>query len=504
MPPSRSAAVSSSGTLLVGLVFAVWLSSSTVHWTSSYVRRTGDMWQWQVLVVFFTALSTAHTAIWCYEVYGRVIEGFGDEVGLSETSWVLTAHLAILLTLATLAQAYFTAKLSTLYSGRRRAFLVSSVALLTAAQLAFGIAAAFYSLHEPPKSLFTVDLGTRYGWALLASSLAALLANTLISVALVVDMRSGRFAARDETAVEVFVRLGFESNAATAVVSIVACAFCLAWTAQGEGSGVFLALSIVLPKLYLLSVLASLERGVDLVPAALSRTIKHASSLSDMFKGVPLGPMRASGPPSRAGAQGTPIADLYAAGAVGGGETEGWLRRTFQPAPASPATVNVNGSTPAPPLHSLAPPPAGFEFAPHTHTHTHTAHDALAAPRPPPSQRPVTGISVSDYGAWLDDDDDDERGGGQQPVEASSARLGGVSAAAYAGHTAAAAAAARQGDVWASGVEHAAQAGTPTPRKSTFGFGGEDDDEGLVRGAPAAAARGGGPGAVAPVRYGYL
>ncbi|GAA5854957.1 hypothetical protein JCM9279_003587 [Rhodotorula babjevae] len=446
MPPSP-ASESSSGALLVGLIGAVWLSSSTVHYAALTLHAAP--------VLFFAALSTAHTGMWCFEVYGQLVDAAGVDPGAP--SWVLTAHLAILTTLATVAHAYFTARLARLYSGRRRVALVGSVALLAAAQLAFGIAATYYSRHAPPASLFVADLGTTYGWALLASSLAALLANTLTCAALIADMRcSGRFAARDETVVEVSVRLVLESNLATALVSIVALAFYVAWTAQGEGSGVFLALSIVLPKLYLLSVLASLERGADLVHSGLSRTriVKHASSLSDMFKGAPLGSRRgsSSAAAAQAQAQGTPIADLYAAGAGAGGgggtgrgrDEVGWLRRTLQPSSADSATPT--------PLCALAYPPAGFEFE----LADQPQHHQQQRQQGP---RPTTGISPSDYGAWLDDD---ERGGAE---------------AGYAGSAAAGAPAQAQGDGWASGVE---LAGTPTPRKSTFGHAqlGEPSHEG--------------------------
>ncbi|GAA5927374.1 hypothetical protein JCM3775_002529 [Rhodotorula graminis] len=505
MPPTTTATATATaaGTLLVGLVASVWLSSSATHFAAGYLRRTGDSGGARAGVIFFTALSSAHTGVWCYATYGYVVDeggGGGDSEAQSgfETSWVLTAHLAILVTLSTVAQAYFAAaRLSTLYSGRRRAALVGSVALLSCAQLGFGITATYYSVRAPGPDggLFAVELASAYGWTGLARAVAAVLGNTIIALALVADMRSssGRFAARDENLGEVCVRLVFESNAATAVVSVLACALYVAWTARG---GVALALSIVLPNLYLLSVLASLERGKDhVMSGALSRTLKHTSSLSDMFKGVPLGPLRRATRTDAASgerAQGTPIADLYGAGGAAGGgggggggrggegEEPGWLRRTFQP---SPAADDHHHHSP-PPLHSLAPPPAGFA----------TNDDPLAAlaPPPPPGQRPLTGISVSDYGAWLDDD---ERDGA--PHVDSRGRRSSSSSSAYAGH----AAAAGPGDAWASGVEQAA--GTPTPRKSTFGLDAHEL-EGRERGAAGAGAGGGGAAAVAPVRYGYL
>ncbi|TNY18451.1 hypothetical protein DMC30DRAFT_426549 [Rhodotorula diobovata] len=478
-----SDAVPASGALLVGLVFAVWLSSSVVHFASSYLRRTVDPWQWRVAVVFLAALSTAHTGILCHAMYEHLIERFGDEANLPSTGWELTAHLAILLTLATVAHAYYAAKLSTLYNGRRRAGLVGVVALLTCVQLAFGIAAT-YSSFRSSVSLFTVDLGSKFGWQLLASSLAGLLANVVIALAMVADMRSGRFAAKDETVVEVLTRLLFETNLTTAIVSILSFAFYLAWNAEGQQSG---GLSMVLPKLYLLSVLASLERGADVVQGGLSRNMKHASTLSDFFKGVPLAQMRGTATPSPIGTpivHPTPIADRFAGATP---DQPGWLRRTFQP-----ATPPLEGSTP---LQSLAPPPAGFahpSFAP---------RESLAAPQ---AERPLTSISVSDYGAWLDDAPERNSAalhGGQRGEEHPD---GGIE------HYAGAQGGAPQRDVFASGVEHAAQ--TPTPRKATFGGAisgsGELAGGGTLEGRVHAAAPppGGAERAAqgGPVRYGYL
>ncbi|KPV73079.1 uncharacterized protein RHOBADRAFT_46174, partial [Rhodotorula graminis WP1] len=179
MPPTTTAATAASaGTLLVGLVVAVWLSSSATHFAAGYLRRTGDSGGARAVVIFFTALSSAHTGVWCYATYGyvRVDAGWvGDEV---TPGWVLTAHLAILVTLSTVAQAFFAAaRLSTLYSGRRRAALVGSVALLSCAQLGFGIAATYYSVRAPGPDggLFAVELASAYGWTGLARAVAAVL-----------------------------------------------------------------------------------------------------------------------------------------------------------------------------------------------------------------------------------------------------------------------------------------------------------------------------------------
>ncbi|BGP52074.1 hypothetical protein JCM10450v2_008045 [Rhodotorula kratochvilovae] len=472
-------AVSASGALLVALVFAAYLTSSAVHFAVSYLRLTGDPWQWQVAVLFLTALATADTGILAHSAYEHLVENFGNQDNLSSTGWDLTAHLAILVTLATVAQVFYAFKLSTLYSGKRRAGLVGAVVLLACAQLAFGIAATYSSFHDTA-SLFTVDLEDKFGWQLLASSLAAFLANFVIAVAMIKDMRSARFAAREETVVEVFTRYVLETNVATAIVSILAFAFYLAWNAQGQESGVFLGLSMILPKLYLLSMLASLERGAEVAQGGLSRNMKHASSLSDMFKGVPLGRGRGLVTASRIGTpttvHPTPIADRFAAG--GGAATPeqpGWLRRTFQPSPAT-----IDSSTP---LAPLAPPSHSFGGAPPI------MRGSLAAPH---TDRPVTAMSVSDYGAWLDDGSDEASaagaslGGGRDPFASGAGVV-------YAGSQAGAEGA------FASGVE---QAQTPTPRRATFALAQAAEAAGGGEAAGAEAART--AQARGPVRYGYL
>ncbi|GAA5997591.1 uncharacterized protein JCM10292_000953 [Rhodotorula paludigena] len=373
-------AVTATGALLIAVVIAAWLSSATTHLASSYIRRTLDPWQWRAGVVALVALDSAHTGIFARDLYDRLILNFGDEGRLSDPGWTLTAHLAILLLLASITQTFFALKLATLYIGKTRASLTGVISLLCAAQLAFGIAAAYHGFTSTI-SLFVANLDDQASWQFLASSLAMFLCNTVISVAVVADMRGGKFAAKEETVVQVASRLVLETNMLTALVSILSFAFFLAWNVQDEESGVSLGLSMLLPKLYLLSLLASLSRDADVVRAGLARAEKHGSSLSDFFKGVPLSRMRPSGAIATSrigtpvlGPTPTPIADRYAqGGAIKQEEEPSWMKKAFQP----PLSSQQNPPLPNP--HSLAPP--------------------LARP-----DRPMTAaLSVSDYGEWLDD-----------------------------------------------------------------------------------------------------
>ncbi|BGP11813.1 hypothetical protein JCM10049v2_007733 [Rhodotorula toruloides] len=423
------------GATLIGLSLAIWLSSTCVHYTSSYARRTLDHGVWKLVIGFLALVNTAHTAVLCYELYVELVR---DQRGTD----VIT-HL------------YFVAKLATLYDVRPQSILVASSFLFSCISLGFGIVSA-YSSKQFDVSLFDFDLHSKFGWQLFASSLSAILADTVISSGMLVHMRSGKYAAREETVLEVISRYFLETNLLATIVRILSLAFLLAWNAEGRESGVSLALSFVLPGLYLLSMLASLDAVEDATQAGLSRTMKHASSLSDMFKGVPLNRMdspaiRERYLPSQISA--TPIADRFAGGATSPSDQRSWLRRTFQPA----STPLQPGSVPLP-----------------------TIQETTALPKH--ASRPVTAFSVSDYGDYLGlEGETSEKKG--RPVGLASSPLanGAIS----------------------TSVDVPAQ--TPTPRRATFAL----EDEGK-RGNPGTPTGGTVVETTAfalgrkPVTYGYL
>ncbi|BGP20613.1 hypothetical protein JCM10213v2_008776 [Rhodosporidiobolus nylandii] len=324
------------GAVFVGLIFAIWLSSSAVHLAGSYLKRTADPWQWRVAVVFLTAVNTAHTGILCHSLYEYLVDHFGDAAYLSTAEWDLVAHYAIFVFTSLLVQLYFGLRISTLYSGRKRAFFLAPIVVFALAQLGFGIAATYSTAHLPV-SLYEADLRQDLGWQTMASGICAVLCDVIIFIAVFKDMRTPRYTVKAEGVVEVLSRLFIETNFVTTIVAILSLAFYLAWDAQGHQSGAF---AIVTPKLYLISMLASVNRGAESVSSGglLSRSGggKHDSSLSDFFRGTPISRLAGVtvsriGKPSPTQGFGTPIADRYAAaGGAVSSEEPGWLRRTFQ------------------------------------------------------------------------------------------------------------------------------------------------------------------------------
>ncbi|GAA5869407.1 hypothetical protein JCM8547_008666 [Rhodosporidiobolus lusitaniae] len=414
------------GAVLLGLFIAIYLTASSFHLTSSYVRRTADPWQWRTAVCFLTAVSTAHTAILCYSLYEYLIVHFGDVPYLSTAEWDLVAHYAIFITTSLLVQLYFALRISTLYTARPRTFFVAGIVVLALAQLGFGIAAT-YSTARLPVTLFEADLREQLGWQTMAGGIAAVLCDVLIFVATFKDMRTSRFTVRSETIFEVVSRLLIETNFVTTIVAILSLAFYLAWDASGHPSGVSMAFAILTPKLYLLSMLASINRGAEAVRSSAavgfdSKAVKHASSLSDMFKGTPLS--RIGGVTvSRIGAPfSTPIADKYSsssAGGNGGGEQgSSWLRRTLDRNPSSTSQTLGHAHLPQPSQHHLEPPIAMHE-------------------------RPLTAMSASVYGGATD-----------YYAEYFSSSSAHGEDAKEGGHS--------------TSIEVGEGSGTPTPRKATF------------------------------------
>ncbi|GAA5883990.1 hypothetical protein JCM6882_002094 [Rhodosporidiobolus microsporus] len=287
---------SSIGAVLIALVFAIWLSSSAAHLASSYLRKTMDPPSWVWAVILLTLLNTAHTAILCYSTYEHLIPHFGDEEQLSEAGWPSTAHRAIFLVLSLSAHLYFAFRISlfssnsgTTTSSRLNKALLGAVGFFTVGQLAFGIAGTYFFATDAGARLFEAEVGEKEGWLWLAAGVCAVLCDVLIFVATFKGMRTASYAVRDETVVDLFSRLVIETNFIPAISSILSLAFFLAWDTQGHPSGVSTGLSIVIPKLYLISILASVNRGVEPVrEGPIAKMMKHASSLSDMFKGTPV------------------------------------------------------------------------------------------------------------------------------------------------------------------------------------------------------------------------
>ncbi|GAA6020762.1 hypothetical protein JCM10207_002015 [Rhodosporidiobolus poonsookiae] len=446
---SSSSPTSTIGAVFIGLVFAIFLTSSAVHWTSSYCKKTSDPWQWQVGVVFLTAVNTAHTAIICHSLYGYLVVHFGDRDNLMTAEWDLVAHYAIFITLSLVVQLYYALRISTLYAGKIRVALLASISLFTLAQLAFGIAATYYTATLR-SSFFEIDLRKNLGWQTLASSLAGVLCDLVIFGATFADMRTARFAVLSESPLAVLSRLFVETNFITTIVAILSLAFGLAWNAQNHPSGISTAFAIVIPKLYLLSMLVSINRGADTVRSGLDpRSIKHTSSLSDMFKGTPVSrftDMSASriGRPNIP----TPIADQYAGGGRAS-EATGWLRR-----------VRL---VPYQPLQPIEVPLAPFASA--------SSKD-----------RPVTAFSVSDYGDYFLGTH--RTGSANEKSAMGSIPHDGISTA----------------------VDMPSGSQTPTPRKATFHEGdvvlngmalqGDASSDGAVSVSAGSGRQ--------PVRYGYL
>ncbi|GAA5937972.1 DUF6534 domain-containing protein [Sporobolomyces koalae] len=234
---------------------------------------------------------------------------------------------------------------------------------------------------------------TEIGWQTLSYLVFGVLCDVLVFGASIVDARSPKFAVRSESFVEVFTRLVIETNALGAICSILSLSFMLAYNNQGRPSGIWMAFALVLPKIYVLSLLASHTHAAEMTRLTVDYT-KHNSSLSDMFKGKPTTPERKVvtvskiGSPQTATMQkngNTPIANLYSNNDP---ESPGWLRRTIQAVPTIKRQESVRDVPPMP-THNLI-----------------NQNTGLAPPKPAFARTSSAGLSVSDYGEFLAEDPD--------------------------------------------------------------------------------------------------
>ncbi|GAA5979378.1 hypothetical protein JCM5350_003885 [Sporobolomyces pararoseus] len=372
------------GPLMVALFVAIWLSSSCVHVNLSYFRTTHDSWQWKTAVTSVTLASTAHTGILCWTMYEHLLLHWGETLFLLKSTWAFDSHVVFLI-----VQIYYALKLSSLYKEPIRSWLVSAIAVSATAQLAFGIVACYNNVKNPAP-LFAMDVHAKLGWQTLSYLVFSVVCNILIFIASFYDARSPRFAVRSETFPEVVSRMIVETNFLATVASVLSLSFLLAWNNAGRFSGVWMAFALVLPKLYVFSLLASHTRGAELTRITVDYS-KHNSSLSDMFKGSPVSqkpprfPVTVSriGTPqpqtALPGTAKTPIADLFAGSTTTiTPDSPGWLRRTVQ----SPQTI------PSRPDQNLAPPMKSSPLA---------------------RQSTAAASSISDYGEYFADDGENEK-----------------------------------------------------------------------------------------------
>ncbi|ORY73609.1 hypothetical protein BCR35DRAFT_307056 [Leucosporidium creatinivorum] len=369
------------GALLIGLIIAVYLTSTSNGQVVTYMKTTYDHQSIQLIVIFAALASTAHTGILCYALYDFLISNFGNQDFAGTAEWSFVGHFAIFTFIALIVQLYYAHKITSFCSGKRRIALVGGIVVLALAQTAFGILSAWSTYRLPlTDDIFQVELRSALGWQMLASLIAAVLCDLLICGAMVREHRTPRYTVRSEGMLEVLTRLFIETNLITAIVAILSLAFYVAFHAKGVST----AFAICTPKLYLMGMLASINRR-DVSRAGISSTSyhsnpKHESSLSDMFKGTPMTKLRGEVSTSRIGMP-TPINDMFTNKDP---NSPGWLRRTFSHEPESTPFTNTQRA------------PAPGETV-QWHSNLHPSH---AVGSKTSHQGSGDALSISDYGAW--------------------------------------------------------------------------------------------------------
>lgn len=247
--------------------------------------NTSDSPKWRGLIIVVLLSSTAHTGVIAFSMYRYLITNFSNLAFVPSSEWNLVAHFAIFTFISLIVQLYYAAKIATLFSSKWKRALVGSIVVLALAQTGFGIAACVSTWRLPvADNILTLTLRSQLGWQMLAALAASVFCDLLISGAMFKDARTPRYTVRVENPLQLFSRLVIETNLLTTSTAIVNMIFFFIF----HSNGISIAFSVVTPKLYLLSMLFSMNHyeGKSLDGIS-SRSVKHQSTLSDFFKGTP-------------------------------------------------------------------------------------------------------------------------------------------------------------------------------------------------------------------------
>ncbi|KAM0751861.1 hypothetical protein T439DRAFT_355746 [Meredithblackwellia eburnea MCA 4105] len=228
LPPRQLG--SKAGAIFIAAFLSIYLTATTNFQGYRYFCTTLQSYKPQLIVAFLLLISTAQTALVCLAV-----SPYRSPDDLTRADWDLIAHYAIFVVISFCVELYYATKLSTLFSGRRARIFVGAVILFSLAQLGFAIAATYTTSQLPETS----DLLSR----LLVETNALTLACTIVNVVLFFVIK---------------------------------------------GQGVSIAFAIIIPKLYLFSMLSNISRPEEPLRGVGSGQDSQRGSLSDMFKGKPL------------------------------------------------------------------------------------------------------------------------------------------------------------------------------------------------------------------------
>lgn len=181
---------------------------------------------------------------------------------LSRIPRPLAANQSLSTFLSSTALLYSTLKLSTLSPGLPRTLLLAALSALNLLQTIAGALAAYsWAADSLAKDVYEVPLASGLGWELLLQVVGQLVASGAGAGVMVVEGRGARWVVKQEGVCEVAGRLGVE----TGLLGAVGVAVELGVRSAFPSSGAALACSFVVPKLFLLCMLASISRK-SLIP----------------------------------------------------------------------------------------------------------------------------------------------------------------------------------------------------------------------------------------------
>ncbi|KAF9524763.1 hypothetical protein CPB83DRAFT_886020 [Crepidotus variabilis] len=254
---SMSTLDSTLGAAFLGMLAAAVLYGVTTVQTfmffHEYRIRNNDGLRLQSMVLFLWILDTVHLGFTCHGLYYYLVTNFGNYKVLIGPTWTILAQVYLTNLSDFIVRAFFARRVSVLCGQRKtlRVILPFTIILLSCLVVAFGCGFASESFV-----LKTYTRMNEASWMLYASFATAVTADTLVAVSLCsLLIRSRTGFKRTDDVVSFLMAFTINTGLLTSICAIACFVTYAIWPQKFIFMGIYFALS----KLYVNSLLASLN-----------------------------------------------------------------------------------------------------------------------------------------------------------------------------------------------------------------------------------------------------
>lgn len=255
---SMRALKESLGAILIGSLFAMFLSGTVMMQTFLYFRLyPKDRIRVKLTVAVVCLTDSAHTILTCVADWVYLVKNFGNFAIINVVIMCIAITVALTAVITFLVQCFFIHRIHTLSHGKH--WITLPLAFLSA----FRLVAAFVSMGEMIRLKTFSGFVSGYSWVFTMGLATAAFVDILITIGLCYNLRKGRtgFSSMDKI-VDSITLYTVENGLLTSVTTLVSL---ICWVTMPHNL-IFLGLHLAISKIYANAFLATLNARKALVP----------------------------------------------------------------------------------------------------------------------------------------------------------------------------------------------------------------------------------------------